>query len=350
MKFLSSFANLIVAYIGDIHSDTVHSPTQGSASRALKILLSIACVLGVLIATELYLLNRSATLVPTHGTRVEFTSTGSPAWYEFSSRDRITFLSSIGSLNNGTLAILEAVPSIISGELIVLARASGVPGISLGTVGGDNSFTSLSAGVAEKADLAAQGDIVVFSQIVPAAVHATSTTLAINGKQVEVRNEPSNEDTQAAHALFAFDLKKKESPRELGSGRAARFLTDGSVIALAPEGLVRIMLTSGKRETLVPHAAADAQGSTISKDGSVVVFADPAKHTIAFYATDAAHPLRYQFRGILPNASYTDAAFIDNTFLVTLTPDNAMYLYRVPTESNPIVRPEAHFTVVQPSS
>lgn len=86
----------------------------------------------------------------------------------------------------------------------------------------------------------------------------------------------------AVGGLFAFDLKS-EKTISLGAGKSPRLSELGSVVAIAPEGVVDIDAVSGARFTVVQYRGGDAAGSALSEDGSIAALRREGSSTVEFF-------------------------------------------------------------------
>ncbi len=308
-----------------------------------KLLIFFGAVIALLVAGEAYLMVASAAYIPAKKTRVEFSSSGIPSWYEISSSSRVTPIPGAALLGNGSLVVLEQKPAPVSGQIMVLARSGSDTNITAGITGVDLPFMPVATSTADKSGLAVYGNVAVFSETAPLQ-EATSSIVMIEGKEVEIRNAPSSPEV-LTHTLYTLTLDKKVSPRSLGNGRAAHFLENGSLIALASEGLVRIDTQTLKREVLLARGGADAAGSAISDEGAAVVFYDAVRKTLTFYARESTDPLKYSLRGVAAGVDALDTAFIGTSELLVLSPNNTAFIYPIPASTEEIVKVKARLSV-----
>ena len=284
-------------------------PSHGSnvSSRQNPHALLVGGILAlILIAGGWYYLSRgdASNPVPMGESRFEFSGSGVPHWYEVSGAS----ISAVaGPAGFGTLPfdVIEAVESPFSDEHIVLAKVPDAEGIVLGILLEKTRFLPVLSDGSDKSGITVSQD-----KNVAFSVYS-------NGSKIRMTNLPGRD-----HKII-----------DLGSGRSPHFLKDGFLIALAPEGLVRINPATLARTTLIARSGVEAR-SAISDDGTLAAIANVGSNTIELYALDeAGNPTLFT---VVPGVVPLEAAFIGRTQLILMGAENILS-YGIPAKPQPLI-------------
>jgi hypothetical protein len=187
------------------------------------------------------------------------------------------------------------------GEKVVLADKPDTAGTILGIVK-DGAVTPLVSNGSPKADLKIlpQGIVVyvVYSRGIVWAASVPQITPEmtapapgdIEGHATGPIDDgipfktPGNAAPAGSVELFAVDLAHSGAPRSLGFGKNPRIRTDGSLVALTPDGVARVDATTGAHTVIVPRIHGDGLGSTLSDDGAVALFRSDGSLVADVYA------------------------------------------------------------------
>jgi hypothetical protein len=190
-------------------------------------------------------------------------------WYTFSGS---TISRAQGPAGFGARTVRFSASPLKSGDTPVIADSvSQAPAATLGVVRGDGTLVPLYTDDALKYVLAGRPDgRVAFSEYAPLK--------ALKGVPAE-----SDWQLMAASVYDAMPVK----PVALGLGFSAAFAADGALIAIAPEGLVRIDSVSGGRNTLVVRPGMSYGVAAVSPDGTLAVLPNPVTHELDIFRLTA---------------------------------------------------------------
>jgi hypothetical protein len=284
-----------------------------------------------------------AAAVALEGTRVAFTRSGEAAWYEVSFGKLVP--AGIEGFEDARVEVLEAVPFGASGEHAVLARAEGTPGIALGILRADGSFAPVVADGTLKADLAVNSAGVAAYTETPDIFSPTEEEAEGLVQEAAPDTNPDGYDPAVFLAPIDIPAGEEEPPLPMspfsgtlsriatvslagsntvpayhGEGRMPRALADGSFVALAREGLIRIA-ASGERSLVLPRT--DADKGAISKDGKEALLPGPGGFERFTLESADASGIRS-----LGSAGYAqgDIALLDDTHAFALSGSHASFL------------------------
>ena len=341
-----------------------------------SLLLPIVIVLACLAAAFFFLSTMASDTLPP-GTQVRFSSTGTSKLYELT-HATLSHVISVPGFENALHVVTEALPTSPTHDTFVIARVAAAQGTAFGIIHADGSFTQLRAGGTEKSDLTAASDGRIFfseTLVPPQGTSSQAVGSVKNTSDVAITADAETasasttliyrEGIDPAPSLFvgsttiptmfsrysivAFDpTHPTDAFSYIGSGRDPHSVADGSVIALAPEGLVHINPTTGERRVLISRAGADAAGSTLSQDGSRVALVS-SDGSISFYSIDLSQTsIPFAYLGLAPNVgSIADATFVTTTNFLVRHPDGTAVLYRMPTASHPVASVRMKLLVVE---
>lgn len=241
------------------------------------------------------------------GARVLFHQGASALWYELDG-SALRAVPAPPGFDESSLRVLEAGAALATGETPVLAKSGQYA--SLGLVRADGSLLPLIDDQTKKVGLALRGDgLVAFSFTTDSSASSSVESWRI-----------------ATVALYAHAAKAVE----LGIGYGPRFASDGSVIALGNEGLVRIDPSTGARDVLIDRVALP-DVFALSADASRVLISNPITGTLDLFEIKSAKPARVSYVGsvdTLPRA----VAFIDPTHFILETSLSAADEYEITPE------------------
>lgn len=318
---------------------------------AIIIGIVIVIVLGYM-AFQFFMFQRAVGALPSEGSVVTFVELGAGESYTLN--DNV--LERMDSEPRGDGVVITERVSSPSGEA-VLFSIPGVQGMSMGILHPSQAISALVGDPTNKADLAVSANgIAVFSSspaplLEEAAAPASEEEPAESSAPDEVGSAsgPTNTNVVVDPAvgfpqLFAVNLAT-QAVSALGAGYAPRILADGSIVAIAPDGVVLINPSTYARTLLMERQMSAFPRAAISPSGTVVALPASDGISIGFYqlAPGTTNPPKnlgvLEWRGTV---SFAD----DEHFFVRSALELARY-YMVPTEKLPIANPIAIISITQ---
>lgn len=254
------------------------------------------------------------------------------------------------------IAIYEQVDSPTNpAEKIVLAGVPDTDGLTAGVIQADGTFAPLVAGDTDKAGLIVTPDGLAIFGATPAVPSSLATGLYTQSEgetdesleetgstEIPVYLDESQVPATAASKLIAVDVTTGTITL-FGQGRSPRLVEDGSIIALAPEGVVRINAKTGTRSVLLPAAGADANLSALSPSGKTAALVSGDGMRMDFFTINESFaPL-----GFLEMRPVLGTAFLDDRRILFHTAEDAAQVFKVPTEKLQIATPVAILPLTQ---
>jgi hypothetical protein len=260
---------------------------------------------------------------------------------------------------NDGIVVTESVASGKAGESVVLALVPGKPGVLAGVAAADGTILALVSGGTNKADLLVRSDgIAVFSSSpVPppsAPVDTGDDTDAAGPDEVGSATGPGVPSAPVAAAPLSATYPQLVSVntatraiRSLGLGYSPRLLADGMVVALAPEGIVKINPATGARTVVLPLTDTGAAFGALSPSGTIAAIPAPDNVSVRFYrlAPDAAgtpEDLGYLER----DGSDMRTGFADDTHVFIRISTRVARYYALPG-TLPVATPVAVLSITQ---
>jgi hypothetical protein len=290
--------------------------------------------------------------MPEDGVLVRFSADGASEWYEIRGGSLMPLQYPVASGDASSVSVIESAAAP-DGGVYVIGRSIPSEASVFGIIGRDGSFSLLRGGETLKSGLVSgPGGTAVFSETLPPpreppaedsfasdeddteeAETPPEGTLLTYRRGVDPAPASEPVATPAKRTLMLYDPASETAFLPIGEGREPRFLQDGSLIALAPEGVVRIPRT-GARIVLLPLSATGAPGSALSPDGRLLAVNDSGR--VGFYALQSSdEAATFSFIGIAPSVGeLRDGSFTDEGQYVALSAENAA-LYRLPTPPGP---------------
>lgn len=327
---------------------------------APRFAIGLAVVLLVLVlgfaAYKLFLFNSSVSELPADGSDVVFVHQGAGERYRLTDKVLKRFFPA--PMDNGVV-IEERVTSPLGGGEAVIALVPEIRGHAFGLLGEDGMLTLLVSGDTHKNGLVVtDAGIAVFAAM-PAP---ESDALAAGAQPSEEAAEDGVEEkgyasgpvdfgpipspTGSASELIAMNLRTG-AILSLGRGASPRLLPDGSVLAIAPEGLVKIDPATAGRTLVFAQPETDTTGAAGSVSPSGRTVALPASPTSLLFlrvsedGSSAEHLGNLTREGGSMNAVLVD----DEHVFVRVSPNIARY-YFLPDGELP-TRPIALVSVTQ---
>jgi len=314
-------------------------------------IVSIIIVLGlVFVGFKLFLFQKALSSLPASDTPVVFVEGGVAHAYRI---DDGALVRSVVDLGDGIM-VLESVPSPVDAEeSIVLASVPGRVGTVAAVRHANNDLTLLVAGDTNKADLSVRSDgVVVFSTTLASEESETTGTPVDevsddNGVEEEgfatgpVAGAPVALPS-AMPQLVSVNLHTS-AIKSLGQGYSPRLASDGSVTALASEGVVRIDPVTHMRSVILAYQSPVGAQGRISPSGKTVALPG-GNGSIEFYdLTGAPHYTGY----LETEGGITQAALVDDEHLFVRVGTGIAHYYNLPTDDLPIATPIAILSIIQ---
>lgn len=289
--------------------------------------------------------------LPDEGSTVTFVEQGMPERYVFA--ENILTRSIDAPLANGVVIHERVSSPVTSGEEVVLASVPDGQGLFFGTLATDGVLTLLVSGDTNKADLSVSTDgIAVFSaspsillEEVPVSAPQEDDDDGID--ETYTATEPAPAPAEIAPVgsdfpqLIAVNLTTK-AITPLGLGYSPRLLQDGTIVAIAPEGVVKIDPRTKAREVILAHSVSEL-GGNISPSGMTAALPGP-NATLEFYALSGTPT----YLGFLErDGGALQAAFLEDKYVFVRTGFQLARYYKVPTEELPIAAPVAILAITQ---
>jgi len=263
-----------------------HSDTTSSKHTSVWLVGGVLIVLASIVGYFLFWTNGGTVPLP-DGTVVQFhTSAGSESYIV--ARGQPVRLSGLAGFEGLPFTIIEAVPSYLPNEQVVLAKVPAESGLVLGTLRQDGSFYPIIRDGKEKSSLAVRPDGLT---LLGAFSGASSTLILLN--------------------LQASD----HSVIEVGEGWGARLGSDGSFIALSSKGLIRID-ASGTESAVIDRADSNIQGA-ISPSALIVALSNSATGQLDFFKIKSTKPAI---------SAYLGSIFVEGSYAVGFTDDETVVL------------------------
>lgn len=162
---------------------------------------------------------------------------------------------------------------LVSGDTPVIADSQGAAAAKLAVIRTDGTLIDLIDDGVPKYGLAARADGT-------AVYTAYTSSVTENGMPM---------GDWRLTAVSVYDTPPLAT-RELGSGFSPAFADDGGLIAVAPEGLVRIDPSDGNRETLVERAGMTYGIAALSPDATLAVLPNSATHVLDIFSLAPENP------------------------------------------------------------
>ena len=116
----------------------------------------------------------------------------------------------------------------------------------------------------------------------------------------------------------------------LGPGFDPEFSsTSGAVLAIAPEGLVRVNPVENGRYTLIPRSGMTIDNAAISPNATLAVLPNSISKTLDLFSIDSVYATQVSYIGSVHDASSTAVAFISPTAFVVQDPGNHFTKYEL---------------------
>lgn len=294
--------------------------------------------------------------IPVVGTEVVFTEAGIGERFAFNG----STLAPVTKEERADGVVVQESKPLASGGQVVLATVPRVSGSVLGVIYEDGTFASLLADGTQKTDLSVQNSLAVFSVIARPVVwesplESTPSDPALNEGESEGTaghadgpvdlGIPFDTVSIPKNALFAVDVGMlKPVAIALGVGKSPRFQKNGTLVALAPEGIVRINPKTSTREKILSYLGADDAVGGISSDGSVAILSAGTSPVLDIFdiTSSALH------RGVVaPNVSFYGIAFTDDGRFFIRTGEKTVELYRLPNAEGAYAVPIAKMQITQ---
>lgn len=304
---------------------------------------------------QLFLNQKTVTLLPKKGETVTFVESGIPERYAMSEGNLLKRMTE--SYRQTNIVTYEHLASPFSeDERVALAIAPDIKGTVLGIFKADDSLDILVSGETNKSDLlVTEGGIAVYSaqKIVDSPVVAPVPEVVGADRSEDTKIEtghagpPANLVASAAKSgpnvgvgeLYAVNIKTGKI-RPLGSGRSPRLLPDGSVLALAHEGVVLVNPLTGVRTVLLQWPGADGILGGISKSGNMIAVAGSDGQSADFFRLEKGSAYTLAHIGRFDKKTGAKSlAFIDDSRFFVRESAQLARLFSVPTEKLPIAVP-----------
>lgn len=323
----------------------------------IPFLVLIALVVVAYIGYQAFAVGHLSRQLPEGSTSISFSDTGVLE----------TFLLSDFSLlaqpriRVGDAIILESQDLPTAGEKAVLATVPNTYGTVLGVVHGNGNFEPKLSDGTMKTDLRVVGaNRVVYTVSSRPVVWEDSTALVLVDDEANVIEGSATGpvDTGVDYTgiadrksipggmLYSFDLTSDTVPQNLGTGKSPRVTTSGFLVALSPEGIVRIDATTAARKVMLAFEGGDAVGSTISSDGTVALLHSEGNSISSAYAlTKDTATLIGSIVSLVPTYG---ATFADDTHIFLRTDRKSVALYLIPDDIAALKPPTAHLSIIAP--
>ena len=308
--------------------------------------IAVAAVVVVFFLYQLYIYMRGVSVIPKSGTAVVFVERGIPEKYAVSAvKLKKTELETLADGSK----IYESVPSPLkAGERLVLATTPVVGGMVFGVVDSGGALTILVSGETNKSDLSVRPDgIAVFaSRKITEEAEKYEELPQNNDDDVAQGTEGKGSASGPVNLGVPFAIKPEVSISALlavhldsgrivalGPGRSPRLLEDGSVLALALDGIVVVNPESTARMMVLVRQGADGYRGGISPSGAVVAIESSEAGGMDFYSFSKKQPYSIVSLGSLTyGGPVSSVAFADDGKFFLKTGANVARLFNVPTE------------------
>ena len=278
------------------------------------------------------------------GTKVTFVEQGRPMHFTVSNNKLV--VDKLQTLEGGVTIFEEVASPLDASKRVVIAAVAGVPGLVVGEVGDGDSFTILLSGGTRKSDLIARPD----GTVVVAVSNLPAPASALGSDPEEQKEEPAENDVEVTGSadgpapaeefsgygleltpyLLKLDLRTGDITA-LGLGRSPRLLSDGMILALAPEGVVRIRVEDASRTMVFERTGAHGIRGGISPSGSIIALESADKLSTDFYRYDTVGESGISHLGLLAFDGIVSAfAFADEERFFIRTGEQVARLYYVP--------------------
>ncbi len=323
------------------------------SNTAKYILIGIALLVLVVLGYfgyKYFLFTQIAPDLPSEGTVVVFSERGIGKQFRFVGNGLVA---EFPQDQDGITIYEQAQSPLNISEKIVLGSLPEIPGMFAGVVKEDGTIVLLMTGGTNKAELAvSKNGFAVFT----ARDAQVTDTASMGGVQGEEAKESATEETFSIEGegvpelqlsdpsvlpqLFAIELETG-AMRALGAGRNPRFTADGSLIAVAQNGVVKVDPVTGQRAIILPYTGPDALYGAVSLSGKVVAFPADDYKSLVFYSlenTDDPEQL-----GILQleNPGRYATVFADDEHFFLRTRADMAWFYKTPTAELPTAVPVA---------
>lgn len=292
-------------------------------------------------------------VLPNEQSPIVFYENGSSGQYWV--RERV-LTKTVDTTRADGVSIYETVQSPLNiEEKIVLGTIPELEeGMFLGLARPDETILLLLTGGTNKAELAVRKDglIVVVTSTPPPP---SEPSLGVEGEESTVPEEHGFVENPVDDVAFIPVSVRTNYPEllaieidtgkitSLGAGRNPRFTEDGSVIAVAPNGVVKINPETGERTLVIQNDAAAIYGA-ISKNGLVAVLPMP-DNTLAFYnLSDLTLPTQTGVLDLNEQGPFP-IAFSDDEHFFMRTGVDVAWFYNIPTPELPVATPVAVMSI-----
>jgi hypothetical protein len=315
-----------------------------------SLIVVVLAVLGVLafFGFKYYQYVQATDELPAEGSVVVFSYGGVGRQYLYSNE---SLNRRIDSTREDGAVIYEEIQSPLNiDDKLILATAPELTGMFLGVKHGDGEITALMTGKTNKVELSAHKDgLAVFtasevrpplpSVSGPADEGAESETEEHYTAENPLDAEPAAFAQASLSQLYAVEIDTGKIIG-LGAGRSPRFTSDGFVVALAENGVVRIDPKTGTRTLLIERQEGALNGA-VSPDGSIVALPAPDAMSLEFFSlADPANPRTIGYM-MFDKAGPYPTAFTDNEHFFIRLESRTAHLYQIPTEKIPVATPVA---------
>lgn len=267
----------------------------------------------------------------------------------------------------GEAVIVESQKIPGSADQAVLAEVPHTEGTVLGLLHGNGNFEPVLSDGTQKTDLhVVKGTTVVYTVLLnpvvwPDAQAVSQNAIPESDEQIEEGHATGPVDTGvdyktnatdnqafplAGGILFAFNLGTDSAPRSLGAGKSPRLMSDGSVVAVAHDGIVKIDAASGARTVLFAYQGGDDAGGTLSPDGTVALLHTKGNSVSDVYAIAGGKVTAVG--SIISTSPTFGAAFADNEHIFLRTGRTSVALYKLPDDTASLKPPTAHLSIIAP--
>lgn len=243
-------------------------------------------------------------------TRFSLFEGGSLSWYVLKPGGSLVDAPGPGAFADSPFTVTATGMTLASGDTpVIAAAADGSPGI-LGIVRRDGTLVPLLADGVPKYTLAVRHDGEL-------AYVAYSDAIAKNGVAVG--------DWQIMRAS-AYDVSPAPTT-SLGKGFSIAFANDGGLIAIAPEGLVRIDSATGNRETLIDRPGVTFGVAALAPGATAVAIPNAVTHALDIFSLDPANPRSISYLSSVTGDADA-ASFIDDHTII-IKAGNSFSLYSI---------------------
>ena len=323
---------------------------QNSRTLALGILALLVVIVLVFIGFKYASFQGVAGQLPASDVPVVFIEQGVAEQYFVLNHQLVRAASE--PFENGVVLVERAESPVNSEEEVVLASVPGVPGIAAAIRTSDEAIRLLVAGDTNKSDLLVREDgIAIFTSVAaplplaegeaPSDPNAEENTVEETGYATGPVDFGAVE-TMPFPELVAVNIRTSQIT-SLGQGYSPRLQDDGSVLAITPEGVMRIDPVSLARTVVVSYAGDANRRGALSPSGMTAALPG-AGATLEFYhlGADAAY-LGFLEQG----AGSMRVSFPDDEHVFVRASRTVARYYNLPTEEVPVATPLASVSIIQ---